>query len=84
MTADAIIETFGITTGLVLSPLSSDLTDLCPSLLADLGDDPELHLFSLHLYFHAEEIHMQRQCSGKLVCKCLRKNHLPHPSQSAF
>lgn len=60
MTADAIIETFRIKTGLVLSPLSSDLTDLCASLLADLGDDPELHLLPLHLSFHAEEIHVQR------------------------
>lgn len=61
MTADAITETFRIKTVLVLSPLSPDLTDLCASLLADLGDDPELHLFPLCLSFHAEEILMQRQ-----------------------
>lgn len=61
MTADAIIETFRINTELVLSPLSADLTDLCAALPADLGDDPELHLFPLHLDFHAKEIHMQWQ-----------------------
>lgn len=61
MTADAIIATFRIKTRLVFSPLSSDLTDLCASLLADLGDDPESHLLPLHLNFHAEEICMQRQ-----------------------
>lgn len=61
MIADAVTETFRIKTVLVLSPLPPDLTDLCASLLADLRDDPELHLFTLHLNFHAEEILMQRQ-----------------------
>lgn len=61
MTADAVIEIFPIKIGLVLSPLSSDLTNFCASLLTDLGDDPELHLFPLHLSFDAGEILMQRQ-----------------------
>ena len=61
MTADAVTETFRIKTGLALSHPSLDLTDLRASLLADLGDDPELCLFPLHPNFHAEETRVQRQ-----------------------